>query len=164
MAAIRKLNESLQSDNFLTPRHGVITLFGYGITVRVDRGHLLIEDGIGTDRRRARLPRVGHGLKRLTIIGNDGCISLAALRWLSDQDVAFSMLNRDGSVLATTGPVRSSDARLRRAQALAGQSGAALEISRELISKKLAGQAQVARHRLLDSTTAKIIAQCHAAV
>src|SRR5690349_17796487 len=108
MAAIRKLNESPQSDNPLTPRHGVITLFGYGINVRVDRGHLLIEDGIGTDRRRGRLPRVAHGLKRLTIIGSDGWISLAALRWLSDQDAAFTMLDRDGSVLATTWPVRSS--------------------------------------------------------
>jgi hypothetical protein len=46
-------------------------------------------------------------------------VSLAALRWLADQDAAFVMLDRDGSVLATTGPVRSSDAKLRRAQALA---------------------------------------------
>lgn len=159
MAAIRTLNESLQSDNSLTPRHGVITLFGYGITVRVDRGHLLIEDGIGTERRWARLPRVGHQLKRLTIIGSDGCISLAALRWLSDQDAAFVMLNRDGSVLASTGPVRSSDARLRRAQALAAQSGMALEISRELIIAKLQGQETVARDKLKDTTTADLIGE-----
>ena len=55
-----------------------------------------------------------------------------------DQDAAFVMLERDGSVLATTGPVRSSDARLRRAQALAAESGTALRIERELIDKKLA--------------------------
>ena len=69
-------------------------------------------------------------------------MSLAALRWLADQDAAFVMLDRDGSVLATTGPVRPSDARLRRAQALAIQSGAALQITKELIGKKLAGQEQ----------------------
>jgi CRISPR-associated endonuclease Cas1 len=86
-------------------------------------------------------------------------ISLAALRWLADQDAAFVMLERDGHVLATTGPVRSSDARLRRAQALANQSGAALRIARELISRKLAGQEQVVRDKLLDSTTAQMIAQ-----
>ena len=63
-------------------------------------------------------------------------VSLAALRWLTDQD-AFVMLDRDGSVLATTGPVSSSDAKLRRAQALANQSGAALRITRELISQKI---------------------------
>jgi len=71
---------------------------------------------------------VGHGLRRLVVIGSDGFISLAALRWLSDQDAAFIMLERDGSFLATTGPVRSSDARLRRAQSLAHQSGAAVQM------------------------------------
>jgi len=140
------------------PRQGVVTLFGYGTSVRVDRGHLILEDGIGTDRRQARFPRVGHGLRRLIVIGSDGMISLAALRWLADQDASFVMLERDGSVLATTGPVRSSDAKLRRAQSLAVSNGAALRIARELISKKLAGQEQVARHKLLDSNTADTIA------
>jgi CRISPR-associated endonuclease Cas1 len=125
----------------------------------VDRGHLYIEDGIGPDRRTVRLPRVGHGLKRLIVIGSDGMVSLAALRWLADQDAAFVMLDRDGTVLTTSGPVRPSDARLRRAQALAAHSGAALEISRELVSRKLAGQSQVAKDKLLDSRTADKIAQ-----
>src|SRR5438874_13647688 len=107
----------------LTPRRGVLTLIGYGVSVRVDRGHLIVEDGIGTPRRTARFARVGHELRRLVVIGADGNVSLAALRWLADQRAAFVMLNRDGSVLATTGPVRPSDSHLRRAQALAGHSG-----------------------------------------
>ena len=49
------------------PKHGALTLYGYGIAVRVDRGHLVLEDGIGAERRHARLPRVGHGLKRLVV-------------------------------------------------------------------------------------------------
>src|SRR5579864_742435 len=106
----------------MEPRQGVVTLFGYGTSVRVDRGHLIIEDGIGNDRRKGRFPRIGHGLRRLVIIGSDGMVSLAALRWLADQDASFVMLDRDGSVLATTGPVRSSDAKLRRAQSLAHSS------------------------------------------
>jgi CRISPR-associated endonuclease Cas1 len=136
-----------------------VTLFGYGIQARVDRGHLLVEDGIGSARRRARFSRVGHGLRRLVVIGSNGNISLAALRWLADQNAAFVMLERDGSVLATTGPVRSSDAKLRRAQALSNHSGAALRITRELISRKLAGQEAVARNKLLDSRTADTIAK-----
>ncbi len=142
----------------LKPRRGVLTLFGYGISVRVDRGHLIVKDGIGSDRYEGRFSRAGHGLERLVVIGADGLISLAALRWLADQDAAFVMLERDGSVLATTGPVRSSDARLRRAQALATQTGAALTIARELISHKLAGQERVARDKLHDSATAQAIA------
>ena len=163
MAATENVRQLTQSDKsgaeLIVPRHGVVTLFGYGIQVRVDRGHLLLEDGIGPDRRHARLPRVGHGLKRLVVIGSDGMVSLAALRWLADQDVSFAMLERNGKVLAVTGPVRPSDAKLRRAQALANSSGAALRISRELISQKLAAQERVARHKLLDSRTADAIAR-----
>jgi CRISPR-associated endonuclease Cas1 len=154
---MRKNGDS--SKSVISPRHGVVTLFGYGVQVRVDRGHLLVEDGIGAARRHGRFPRVGHGLRRLVVIGSDGMVSLAALRWLADQDAAFVMLERDGSVLATTGPVSSSDVKLRRAQALANQSGAALRITQELISQKLAGQERVARSNLLDCRTADTIAR-----
>src|SRR2546422_5657526 len=164
MAATENVSQLSRSYNSIASQNGVITVFGYGVQVCVNRGHLTIEDGIGADRRHFRLPRVGHGLKRLVIIGSDGMISLAALRWLADQDAAFVMLERNGKVLAVTGPVRPSDPRLRRAQALAQQSGAALRITRELITQKLAGQEQVARNKLLDSTTADVIAQFRAEV
>src|SRR5690348_13736464 len=77
---LRRVPQFSQSNNSLVPRHSVITLVGYGIQVRVDRGHLVLEDGIAADRRYARLPRVGHGLRRLVVVGADGMISLAALR------------------------------------------------------------------------------------
>src|SRR5580693_3273537 len=129
----------------IAPRHGVLTVYGYGIRVNVQRGHLTIEDGIGADRRKGRLPRVGHGLRRLILIGSDGFVSLSALRWLADQDASFVMLERDGEVIATTGPVHPSDARLRRAQALACQSCLGHRIARELIDDKLARQEALAR-------------------
>ena len=168
MAATQTVGQNPQSCNLgrttelLTPRHGVLTLFGYGIRVCVDRGHLAVEDGIGPARRSAHFARVRHGLKRLVVIGADGMVSFAALRWLADQDAAFVMLDRDGSVLTTTGPVRSSDAKLRRAQALANESGIGFEIARELIAHKLVAQEQVAREKLLDDSTAEVIAKCRA--
>ena len=66
MAATQTVPQHPQHCNFvpILPRHGVITLSGYGIKVHVDRGHLAIQDGIASDRRAARLPRVGHGLTR----------------------------------------------------------------------------------------------------
>src|SRR5947207_10587229 len=145
MVAPQTVTQSLQHCKFvpIRPRHGVITLFGYGIKVNVDRGHLTIQDGIGADRREARLPRVGHGLRRLVVIGSDGMVSLPALRWLSDQNAALVVLDRIGKVLVTTGPVRTSDARLRRAQALAETTGASLQLCRELISAKLFGQENI---------------------
>src|SRR2546428_7720000 len=161
MAATQTVHQHPQHGNFIpiVPQHGVVTLFGYGINVHVDRGHLTIQDGIGPVRREARLSRVGHGLRRLVVIGSDGMVSLAALRWLADQDAAFVMLERDGSVIATIGPVRPSDARLRRAQSLAIGNGLALDISKELVWLKLAAQEQLAKDKLNDSRAAYLIAE-----
>ena len=161
MAATQTVPQDLQYCNLspIVPQHGVVTLFGYGIKVYLDRGHLKLQDGIGPVRREARLPRIGHGLRRLVVIGSDGFVSLAALRWLADQDASFVMLDRDGSVLATTGPVRSSDARLRRAQALAHQSGIALQIAKDLLDKKLIAQEQLVREKLQNSGAADRIAE-----
>jgi len=159
MAASGTLPQAVCSRKSAIGKSGVLALSGFGIKVRMQCGHLEIEDGIGPDRRRIRLARVGHGLKRLVIIGSDGFISLAALQWLADQDASFLMLQTDGTVLASTGPVRPSEAKLRRAQALAHTSGAALRITRELISRKLDGQGHVARDKLLDKSTADTIAR-----
>jgi len=158
MAATQTVPQYSHDGNFrsiITPRHGVVTLFGYGIRVQVERGHLTLEDGIGDDRRKARFPRVGHGLRRLIVIGSDGLVSFAALRWLADQDASFVMLERDGTVLVTTAPVRSSDSRLRRAQALAFSTGAGLQLAIELIGQKLGFQEQVARERLRNAFVAE---------
>jgi CRISPR-associated endonuclease Cas1 len=161
MAVSKTVYQSAQTLNSV-PRHGILTLVGYGISVTVEKAHLVVKDGIGAERCHYRLPRVGHGLKRLVVVGSDGLVSLSALRWLADQKAAFVMLERDGQVLATTGPVRPSDVRLRRAQALAIQSGVALRIARELIDKKLAGQERVARFTLLTAPTADTISRYRA--
>src|SRR5579859_570381 len=159
MAAAETLFQSPLQRNSQVPRNGVLILSGYGIKVTVNSGHLFLEDGIGSDRHCWRLPRVGHRLNRLVVIGSDGIVSLSALRWLADQDAAFVMLNRDGTVLATTGPVRPSDARLRRSQALAVQTGVDLTISQKLVEEKLAQQERVAREQLRDESTANLIVQ-----
>jgi CRISPR-associated endonuclease Cas1 len=151
--------EDCNSPASISPRHGVVTLFGFGIKTYVDRGHLVLEDGVGPIRRHARFARVRHGLRRVVIIGSDGFVSLAALRWLADQGASLVMLDRLGEVLTTTGPVCPTDARLRRAQALAPQSGAALEISRSLVQQKLVQQERIIRERFHDSPSAAFIAQ-----
>ncbi len=137
----------------------VLVLSGYGVRVQVQAGHLVLHDGIADERRTIRLPRVNHGLKRLVLIGSDGFVTLDAIRWLADQGAAFVMLDRRGKVLAVTGPIAPSDAKLRRAQALALGNGTALKISKELISQKLAGQALLVRDMLHDAVTADAIAQ-----
>ena len=129
----------------------------------VERGHLVLEDGIG-DRIRTRFPRVKHGVRRVVVVGSDGSISLAAMRWLADQDAAFVMLDRNGTVLATVGPVRAHDARLRRSQALAYQTGAAIQIARFLIVEKLKGQEEIARNVFDNLTAAEKISYARTAI
>jgi CRISPR-associated endonuclease Cas1 len=158
MAASKTVPQVAQYLNSV-PRYGIVTLIGYGIQVRVDKGHLIIHDGIGAERYYYRLPRVGHRLRRLVVVGSDGLISLSALRWLRDQDVAFSFLERNGKVLCVTGPVGSSEAKLRRAQAFAISNGVGLKICRRLIDAKLQGQEQVLRERLDCGATADAIAR-----
>jgi CRISPR-associated endonuclease Cas1 len=159
--SISPLDEIIPSirRSVLQPRRGVVVLHGYGINVRVERGHLVLESGVGSDRYKGRFARVGHGLERLVVVGADGVVSLSALRWLADQNASFVMLERDGTVMATTGPVRPSDIKLRRAQALAHQTGLAFRMSRELIDRKLAGQERIARESLQDEPAATLIRQ-----
>ena len=154
MAASPNLPQSPNSDKSAASKSGVLTIHGFGIRLRMQSGHLEIEDGIGQNRRKIRLARVGHGLRRLVMIGSDGFITLEALRWIADQGAAFTMLDRRGKVLAVTGPVSPSEAKLRRAQALALGNGVALKISKKLISQKLAGQESVVREMLHASTNA----------
>ena len=157
MAASGTLPQEGLSRKSPISRRGVLTLTGFGIKVRMQSGHLEIEDGIGPERRTIRLARIGHRLKRLVCISEDGFATLGALKWLADVGASFSMLSRNGKVLFVTGPTASSDVRLRRAQALAHSSGAALRIARELIDQKLAGQEQVARDKLSASKCAEAI-------
>ena len=149
----------LQPSRKSPSKNGVLALSGFGVRVRVRSGHLEAEDGVGLERRDIRLARVGHGLKRLIMIGSDGFMTFEAMRWLADQNAAFVMLDRRGKVLAVTGPVSPTDAKLRRAQSLALGNGTALRISKELIAKKLAGQSALVRDMLHNLAHADAINQ-----
>lgn len=138
---------------------GVLTLYGYGIRVTMQSGHLQIEDGIGPDRRKLRLPRVNHRLKRLVCISEDGFVTLSALKWLTEIGASFVMLDRLGKVRVVTGPTSPSEARLRRSQAMALSDGRALPIARELMVAKLRGQETLARERLNNASVANAIAE-----
>jgi CRISPR-associated endonuclease Cas1 len=164
MAPAKNLPQSPSSRKSPISRTGVLTIHGFGVRVRMQSGHLEIEDGVGLERRKIRLARIGHGLRRLVMVGSDGFITFEAIRWLADQSAAFAMLDCKGKVLVVTGPVRPSDARLRRAQALAMNSDNGLQLAIHLISAKLAGQENVARERLRNSAVADGIAKFRSAL
>jgi CRISPR-associated endonuclease Cas1 len=159
MATLHNLQQPSVPRKSQVNKSGVLTIHGFGVRVRMQSGHLQIEDGVADERRTVRLARVGHGLRRLVCISEDGFFTLDALKWLADQRASLIMLDRSGKVSLVTGPTAPSDARLRRAQALAHQSGAALEIMRELMRAKLNGQQQLVRTKLANTTAADIIAK-----
>jgi CRISPR-associated endonuclease Cas1 len=162
MAATHNVLQSSNSGKSLISKSGVLTIHGFGVSVRMQSGHLEIEDGVGPDRRKTRLPRVGHGLRRLVCISEDGFTTLGALKWLAAVDASFVILSRNGKVLFVTGPTAPSDVRLRRAQALALGAGVGFEISRTLIDAKIEGQERLVREGLNDPAAAQEIARLRA--
>src|SRR5580698_8211157 len=115
MAAWQNLPQAANSSKSPISKSGVLTIHGFGVRVRMQSGHLEIDDGIADERRMVRLARVGHGLRRLVCIAEDGFFTLDALKWIADQRASLTMLDRSGRVSLVTGPTSSSDARLRRA-------------------------------------------------
>jgi CRISPR-associated endonuclease Cas1 len=122
---------------------GVLVLTGYGLRIAVERGHLVVEDGFGSERRRGRFARIGSGIQRVIVLGHSGSVSLEALRWLHEIGAAFVQVGRDAELIVTGAPRVLSDVKLRRAQALAMGTEAGLPIARSLIREKIAGQARV---------------------
>jgi CRISPR-associated protein Cas1 len=119
---------------------------GWGLKLRVDGRHLVVEDGFGPHRRVRRYSKI-HQLARLVIVGATGSLSLEVLRWCAGAGpVQVVVLDPfDGTVLSTSGGGGvANDPRIRRAQSLAMGTETGLEIARFLITTKLSGERQIA--------------------
>jgi CRISPR-associated protein Cas1 len=132
-------------------RDGVVVAHGYGLRVYVERGHLIVEDGVGRQRqrRRRRLNRGSSQLRRLVLTGHTGYVTLEALRWIRDVGASFVQLDDDGSPVTVSGGRDRRDAWIRRAQVAAADNGAGVTAMRRLVIAKLEGQARVVE-RLAD--------------
>jgi CRISPR-associated endonuclease Cas1 len=132
-----------------TPNPAVCVADGFGVRVSIDRGRLVVSDGLGTHRRERRYSRATHGLARLVVLSSAGTVGLDALRWCAGTGIGVVVLDPfGGEVHLTSGGVGNNDPRLRRAQALAMATPVGLEATRYLIAAKLHGQASVAQSRL----------------
>ena len=116
---------------------------GYGLKIYVHRGHLIVHDGIGRDRRTRRYHRVTSKLRRVVVVGHTGYITLDALRWLHDIGAALVHIDVDGRLVTTSTVAGPGHAALRRAQALAATTPTGVVIARSLLDDKVAGQASL---------------------
>jgi CRISPR-associated endonuclease Cas1 len=120
---------------------GIHVATGYGIRVGVERGHLVVEDGIADERRRVRFNRATSRLKRLVVVGRSGSVSLEALRWIVDVGAVFVQIDHDSNLVTMSAPARHHEPALRRAQALAAGSEVGRQITAVLLGEKLDRQA-----------------------
>jgi CRISPR-associated endonuclease Cas1 len=150
----------MSASSSLNPKAGVLALSGYGLRIVVDRGHLVVEDGVGNERRHGRFARVPRLLKRIVVLGHSGIISFDALRWIQDVGAAFVQIDTDGRVIAVTSTSGLDDARLRRAQALATTNGIGIRIGRDLIRQKLTGQLRIAQRLSASDRAVREIKEC----
>ncbi len=126
----------------------VLVLDGHGLRLGVERGHLLLHDGIGVHRRSRRLSRAQRTVRRIVVLGHTGHLTLEAIRWCAEVGIALVQLDTDGALLAAAGAKDHDDPRLRRAQALAPDNPTGLVIARALLAAKVAGQAAVCNENL----------------
>jgi CRISPR-associated protein Cas1 len=124
----------------IVAQRGVVVANGYGIKIHVHRRHLVVEDGVGRNRRVRRFHRATSKLKRLVVVGRTGYITLESLTWLRDVRAALVQMDADGRLLATSVVSGPTYAALRRAQALASAGPAGVSIARDLLITKVQGQ------------------------
>ncbi len=119
-----------------------VVLSGYGLKIAVHRRHLVIEDGVGEHGREGRFHKATAKLRRLVVLGHTGYVSLEALRWLRDADVAFVQIDADGTLVASFAPQGTNDVARRRAQLAAASTATGAGIVRRLLTMKLRAQAE----------------------
>jgi CRISPR-associated endonuclease Cas1 len=124
-------------------QQGVLVLHGHALHVSVERGHLQVEDESFGERRRSRFSRIDTDLKRIVLLGPSGSITLGSVRWLHEVGVPLVHLNSDGTVFCVAAPMAAMNPGLRRAQALAAETGLGARIAEGLIRRKVEGQAGV---------------------
>ena len=112
-----------------------------GCAIRVERGRLVLADGIGRHRRAGQFAARGSGLRRLIVLGTTGFASaLPPCAGSRTSGVGVLQLDTDGRVLAASAGLGRDDPRMRRAQARAIDTPIGDDIARRLIAEKLAAQ------------------------
>lgn len=130
----------------------VIVVDGYGLSVSVKHGQLVIRDGIGRHARTRIISRSDRTVRRIVVLGHAGTITLDALRWCNDIGVTLAIIDKDGTLAAATASPNPTDARLRRAQALADGTPLGDQIASFLIAEKIKGQRDLLAHWGIESS------------
>ena len=124
-----------------TSAAGVVVCDGMGARLSIERGALVVSDGMGPHRRERRFDKATHGLIRVVMLATTGSVSIEALRWCSRLGIGILMLAPDGTAQLASTPRMTDDARIRRCQAKAPEEPYGIDIARYLLTAKLQSQA-----------------------
>ncbi len=120
-----------------------LVLAGHGVRLRVHQGSLVVRNGFThypQEREELRFFPGDRKLpSRIVALDSDGSITLDVMKWLSRQGVPLVMVDWHGEVVSIVGNGGAYDPALREAQLAAQRSGLGLQISIELIERKIRG-------------------------
>jgi CRISP-associated protein Cas1 len=99
---------------------GLLLLDGYGISLKVNDGKLIIKNGIPlTEDREEEIYCLQPNQKKVTsilIYGQTGYVSLEAFKWISLQNIQLNILNWDGSLLSSVNQEKEGNGKRKIAQ------------------------------------------------
>jgi CRISPR-associated protein Cas1 len=120
----------------------VVVLSGHKCGLRIWNGALHINQGSlpGLKREPITCFKGTTPFRTIVILSRSGSITLDAFHWCKEQDISLLMLNGNGTPVYSLAPESESNAKLRRCQYQAGDTGMAGFISRELVRRKTLAQ------------------------
>jgi CRISPR-associated protein Cas1 len=120
----------------------VLVVDGYGVTLNVERGHLVVRDGFPAEDalREVRFARGKSEVDRVIVRAPAGTLSIAALDWCTRMGVTVAIVGSDSRLINCLIPDGAHDGPLRRAQAISGTTDDALKLARWLLRRKLQSQ------------------------
>lgn len=135
-----------QLTNRLQVNSHTIVLAGINCRMNIVNSALVLHPGKthkDQDMTETVLYRGMHKIKQVIILSDKGTVTLDAIRWCREQDVAITMIDSDGNLMGTVTPEWEGNVLLRRAQYQADDTGVGLYIAREIIRKKTLAQIAV---------------------
>ncbi len=115
-------------------------LTGYGLSLKVDSGKLVITNGVNSEHtQQERTVYKPHEVNfdQIVVYGQSGNITLSAIKWLAKQNIMVSVLNWDGRLLTQMNPPQSKRTDIRQLQYKAYDSPERLIIAKAFIQAKL---------------------------
>lgn len=131
-----------------------IIVDGYGVSLAVERGHLVIRDGFAAEtlKREIRFPRGRCDIDRIVIRASAGNVTLDAIDWCQRMNIAIAVVGSDSRMINCLIPEGPHDGPLRRAQAISGTNKEALRLATWILKRKFDSQLSAVDHVISETS------------